>query len=291
MSERNAEDSDSARKFLEAFDRWSESMPFGHYSPFRTYSNDSTHCFLDADGEPVHRDSDSPDAEAIWRIGRDAYRLLGIKSQDDFRQRHDEFREMVVAWRKIIAELIEDGRGIDQHGDPLTPGSVDLSQREASEILSIAWQFIEDAKKIGFEIGYPLKGEQLAFACLHEVDNVLLGMDFDGQDAVASTVAAVNALADAQAFFNGSDGFREVRRKMAYDAAIARHRKDPKQAEKKFVFECYQAWRGSPERYKSKAAFARDMLDKVEHLESQKKIEDGVRKWEARPPTGTLPAE
>ena len=59
-----------------------------------------------------------------------------------------------------------------------------------------------------------------------------------------------------------------------------RHRRDPKQADKNFVFECYKEWKSRPERYKSKAAFARDMLDKCEHLESQKKIEDWIRLWD-----------
>ena len=33
------------------------------------------------------------------------------------------------------------------------------------------------------------------------------------------------------------------------------------------------------DRYKSKAAFARDMLEKCEHLTSTKKIEDWCREW------------
>lgn len=73
--------------------------------------------------------------------------------------------------------------------------------------------------------------------------------------------------------------------------AIAKHMKDPRTLDKAFVKECWQCWRESPSKYRSKAAFARDMLDKVEHLESTKKIEDWCRKWEEEGKTLTLLAE
>lgn len=66
----------------------------------------------------------------------------------------------------------------------------------------------------------------------------------------------------------------------ARDLALRRYEDDPKQKEKDFVFECWKAWQAKPEQYKSKAAFARSMLDKCEHLTSSKKIEDWCREWE-----------
>lgn len=59
----------------------------------------------------------------------------------------------------------------------------------------------------------------------------------------------------------------------------ARVAKDPKQKDKELVFECWQAWQNKPENYKSKAAFARDMLEKSSNLVSQKIIEDWCRDW------------
>ena len=67
---------------------------------------------------------------------------------------------------------------------------------------------------------------------------------------------------------------------MAYRAALARVAADPKQKEKAFVFQCWQDWQKKPESYKSKAAFAKDMLTKCEKLDSQKVIEDWSRAWE-----------
>jgi len=70
----------------------------------------------------------------------------------------------------------------------------------------------------------------------------------------------------------------------ARDAAVRRHAADPRQAEKAFVLECWKDWRANPTRYKSKAKFARDMLEKCQHLESEKKITDWCRDWEKSEP-------
>jgi hypothetical protein len=67
---------------------------------------------------------------------------------------------------------------------------------------------------------------------------------------------------------------------MARAGAAARYAKDPKQREKGFVKQCWLDWQSNPQSYRSKAAFARDMLDKCSHLTSQKKIEDWCRDWD-----------
>jgi hypothetical protein len=62
--------------------------------------------------------------------------------------------------------------------------------------------------------------------------------------------------------------------------AKAKLAKDPKQADKSFVKDCWLEWQRNADRYNGKAAFARDMLSKCENLISQKKIEDWCRGWE-----------
>jgi hypothetical protein len=71
--------------------------------------------------------------------------------------------------------------------------------------------------------------------------------------------------------------------------AKAKRDNDPRQKEKQLVFQCWQKWQSKPSNYKTKAAFAKDMLDKSEHLTSQKKIEDWCREWERK--SGILPAK
>lgn len=64
------------------------------------------------------------------------------------------------------------------------------------------------------------------------------------------------------------------------NAAMVRYSQDGKQKEKAFIRECWIDWSKAPNRYASKAAFARDMLTKVEKITSAKKIEDWCREWE-----------
>ena len=97
---------------------------------------------------------------------------------------------------------------------------------------------------------------------------------------------ANQAMDSVTAYSVWEDAFKEgsinARREQATISATARYKQDPKQKERKFVFECWNAWQVEPEQYKSKAEFARAMLDKCEHLVSQKKIEDWCRSWEAK---------
>jgi hypothetical protein len=66
-------------------------------------------------------------------------------------------------------------------------------------------------------------------------------------------------------------------------SAQARLANDPKQADKASVRECWVLWQKEPTRYKSKAAFGRDMLDKFRYLESQRVIERWCKEWESEP--------
>lgn len=63
-------------------------------------------------------------------------------------------------------------------------------------------------------------------------------------------------------------------------AATQRWKTDPKSSDKVFVKDCWLEWKKTPARYKSKIAFATDMLDKCEYLTSTKVIEDWCRAWD-----------
>lgn len=93
--------------------------------------------------------------------------------------------------------------------------------------------------------------------------------------AEANNVAAKSLLA----------GVRIQKSSAARKSAFRKVALDPRKPEKAFVQECWKEWQKAPHKYKSKAAFAKDMLDKCQHLESQKKIEDWCRKWEKLEPS------
>lgn len=84
--------------------------------------------------------------------------------------------------------------------------------------------------------------------------------------------------------YDSVNGSKVALRQVAARAAQARHKADPRQEEKAFVLNCWRDWQRDPSRYQGKAAFARDMLGKCEHLISQKKIEDWCREWEKSEP-------
>jgi len=54
----------------------------------------------------------------------------------------------------------------------------------------------------------------------------------------------------------------------------------PKQKEKSFIKDCWLEWKKDPSRYKSKAEFARDMLEKCDHLTSTDKICRWCNLWD-----------
>ena len=76
-----------------------------------------------------------------------------------------------------------------------------------------------------------------------------------------------------------NDATRYAISKMAQNAARTRYAKDPKQAAKLFVYECWQAWKAKPDLYKTATEFARDMLDKQPDLLSEVVVTRWVRKW------------
>ncbi|MES2102755.1 MAG: hypothetical protein V4634_01955 [Pseudomonadota bacterium] len=86
------------------------------------------------------------------------------------------------------------------------------------------------------------------------------------------------------------------RKVIAQKGAAVKLENDPKQKEKAHVLECWKIWQAlKPKeqkiRYKSKAAFARDMLTKYENLDSAAVIERWCREWEADPVNATLLAQ
>ncbi len=63
-------------------------------------------------------------------------------------------------------------------------------------------------------------------------------------------------------------------------AAAIRIKKDPKQAEKAEIKDCWMMWKNRPDSYEDNTAFARDMLDKYDYIKSVITITRWCTKWE-----------
>ncbi len=69
-------------------------------------------------------------------------------------------------------------------------------------------------------------------------------------------------------------------RRQARSGGLAKLANDPKQKDKAMVRECWDAWQKQPNRYKDKAEFGRDMLEKFPNLKSQQVLGRWCRLWE-----------
>ncbi|VXC59829.1 hypothetical protein BURKHO8Y_240218 [Burkholderia sp. 8Y] len=102
--------------------------------------------------------------------------------------------------------------------------------------------------------------------------------------------AIIESIARRQAANSLKKATKVVAAWTATERAYQRHENDPKQQAKREVYGCWEDWKrrrsGGSDPYKSKAAFARDMLGKFPALASQKVIEDWCREWER----GEIPA-
>ena len=107
----------------------------------------------------------------------------------------------------------------------------------------------------------------------------LINLAASAMEIVLSAQAAINRNSEnyEQALQQAFQSFKTNRAK---NAAAAMLKKSLTQTEKRFVLECWQDWQSGKLQYESKAAFAREMLDKCEKLKNTKTIEDWCRKWE-----------
>ncbi|MFA7269473.1 MAG: hypothetical protein WC073_09030 [Sterolibacterium sp.] len=267
---------------------------FLYYHPHLTFSDRKSDCFIDPKGKS-QGDLDV-DTDALFCLGRKVYGLLDPEcdvSRDEFDQGHIGYLNMIDEWRVSVVEMYAAKRlkFIDHAGLPVTK-DVNVDEMDDSQIISIIWQQSSTlgAKKLLGEDQEALRviEQTLLFHALKEIDHALIGLRLDGGTVVA-TIEAANALSNAIAIRSGNEQLTMARRQFAYQGAIEKIKRDPKQKEKLFVRECWQDWQKKPDSYKSKAAFAKDMLTKCEHLESQKKIEDWCREWEVK--NGTQQAE
>jgi len=68
----------------------------------------------------------------------------------------------------------------------------------------------------------------------------------------------------------------------AKNAVDVRYQKDPKQAAKLAVEQCWKTWQNNPDDYDSKQDFAKFMREQFPVLKSDRKITDWCRLWEKK---------
>lgn len=273
---------------------------FYPYHPFATFANKDDRNFVDANGELVmkgwmrnHEPADNPDIAAIFDVAEDAFERLtqdpydGEHSYKHFISSPEDFDNAVIGqYVDVIDDLM------DSLMERIKEGSVKVSAKHGGQDIQpedmadssnpwkvrLLWHFLgymEDRSEIA-----PLFRTLFLVATLEAVGDVLVSMCLDGRGQAEASSGMHDCYYTALAIEAEYRTGKRVKQQIAKQAAAARLAKDPRQAEKMFILECWQAWKAGTHQYKSKAAFARDMIEKCEHLTSTKKVEDWCREWE-----------
>lgn len=265
---------------------------FHPYSPYRSFCADGERLLIGPGGRILGSmtfpdGSIHPDANALWITGKAAFDSLKVSSAVDFFERYKGYLEWVKNWRFLLSALA-DSYDVTFASDTETfkAESSDIKNIPNSAIILLSQESVDMLD--GFEVTPRLRAELLCFGCLEEIANAIIGYELDGRGAIYCAIRASTLLADAQSLDPEAKRVKDLRQRSAMHAALARHAKDPRQQEKRFIRECFDDWNANAARYSTDAAFARDMLSKVEHLRSAAKIEGWVRGWRRASSEGTL---
>lgn len=262
---------------------------FQVYHPYLTFSDPNNRRFIGNNGKP--RGELGADTEALFLIGKKVYGLFKDPiTKEDFDCGLELYSEFIEETRADLAELDATKALRFQFSGEIRNG-IDWDEIEDHVIIELAWNMTNKHRSM-LTIDEAATSHLARVFAMHayiEIDNALISLEIHSDGAVVAACVASNALANLLSLQLGNGQLQQARRDLAYQGAVARIQNDPKQKEKTFVHECWLRWQQSPETYASKAAFARDMLSKCEHLTSQKKIEDWCRGWEAD--TGTQQAQ
>jgi hypothetical protein len=285
---------------IEGRKRDSMAYKFHIYHPHLTFSDslNTTH-FVKPNGKQGEELSASK--EALFRIGKEAYEQLfkdvskdevkygeyfAVKSKEDFDHVVlSHYFKFIDDLRPVFQKMVSDGKLKlkDSKGKEL---NIEWSDTQNNQIVDLAWQIFSKLQSTADAGSKRCYVHLFLLHALIAIDDALICLDLHSTDAVSAAIEAANALANAMAIESGSAKLQKARQEMSYRGAMEKLARDPKQKEKAFIFACWQKWQESPTTYASKAAFARDMLTKCEHLTSQKKIEDWCREWGKANPAG-----
>nr|WP_313036545.1 hypothetical protein [Achromobacter ruhlandii] len=217
--------------------------------------------------------------QALWDLGKKVYDCLEVADEPEFREmvavqlsNIEEFRDILLQ-RALRTGL--------KYGDSVITSAEEIGKRiaelEPSEVVDtcyplVAHQPLDDSL-------WPLFTGLYLMGALLEIDSALIQNDLKEGGAIQSALMAAEMLDRARALMPHENSLRLARKQLATSAAAAKLNNDPRQADKRFVRECWDEWQLEPERYESQAAFARDMMAKCVHLTSVAVVERWCRAW------------
>lgn len=288
----------AARAHAEA---WIKDPPwFSFYDPYRSVLSGQSPRFVDSKGElvPVRQGASSSVRELLH---------LAKKAADRYLQgQHltvEEWKTALSSFKKFIRDISKEIpfdriQFVDIMGNPVEdPGEL---PDDPFSILSLHQQLLErHADKFSRE-DWSVVGmlhTLWCVICLSEIDHALLSCMYeDAGDGIFSAMRARDALSNAERVegilagqqvlgredraTDGDHLVATIRQDLARSGAAAKWAAHPVGQAKAEVQQLWQEWQRQPSRYRSKAAFARDMLDKFEALGNQAVIVRWCTEWE-----------
>jgi hypothetical protein len=257
-------------------------MPFRCFDPYQTFSGatDMKRFAPAVSGRSIWSDEgDDSDVQALWRLGKKVYDCLEVVDESDFREMIAVQMSNIEEFRDILLQRAL--RSGAKFGDDIVTAPDEIRERIAeldlSEVVDTCHQLVS-YKPLDDSL-WPIFSGMYLMGALLEIDHALIQNDLKFGGAIRSALAAAEMLDRARSLMPHENSLRLARKQLATNAAAAKLNNDPRQADKRFVRECWDEWQREPERYESQAAFARDMMAKCAHLTSVAVVERWCRAW------------
>lgn len=185
----------------------------------------------------------------------------------------DELRSRLktLDWKEIHGQLM-----LMLHIDD----DIGLPPEKPLDMQQFLWDVLKHAEEPGEPHGMQLARLQLLIFLL-EMEDALIDIEKGYFElAVGGFGEACSSFGQALSYISAAHGKGSIH-SQARLGARRKLERDPKQFAKQQVRECWDIWKAEPSRYKSKSAFAKDMLSKYEQLESSEVIQRWCREWDA----------
>lgn len=267
---------------------------FVAYDPHLTFSRSDAKRFLNRSGRSIEIAGRDLDLEALFRLAQLAYSIVRaafpICESFDFEKANriyiDYLQHQLLLFRESVSKgsiKLYAGSGVK-----VSKEAIDNYLSYLSDNALLFWlreEFRDELAANPPELRRVVSFVH-ALSALRTIDHVLASLNEAKPQFVSEVLEVVQQISYAQEFSEHRElgAVAALRRTLGSEwgrmARVAALKVDPKQSEKQLAKECWREWQRMPTRYRSKAAFARDMLTKFEHLESQKVIEDWCRDWE-----------
>jgi len=254
---------------------------FQFYHPFRSFAEGQKH-FVNAAGKPMFsswgKPNDGYDAMVLWGLGKKAFELLGnFENKEQFDLAYKSSVTGLEQLRILIADLVA-SKKITVSSDG-SAEAIDIGDLSHSQLIEIGWVISRERSDSETDKVFLFF---FLFLCLIDIEDAIIAMLEGG--GIALAVSAMEHFTNAQAILSGDENLQKVRSESASQAALERYKNDPKQKAKAEVKVLWESWQDLDEnarknRYKSQAAFAKDMLEKFEILENQNVIERWCTQW------------